>query len=342
MQNKNMSLMRRLDGSQTEEDMVAESQEKIADERIEDNFQKIINFFKEIKINFDTLEIFKELDNQITNNKQKVNEKYKYSKTIIEKNEYDEEVHNYLNAKLLNLTNISLDYYNKINNSYYDLRNYINKSIEEIYDSLNQCTNITYEVFNKEFDKIVKNIESFNNDISEANSKTNTLDTYAKKIDHKINYVDTVITDLKTQGEFKFNIMYKNESIKKLIIAASIINRSRPNKVNINITNSLSDCGKVINALEIEFNEANFTTDLLYDSITNNINLTMHTLFDRYQYYSTYYLINGTSRKQSADTGDNKIIIPKNCTNIISLILIPRNGTNVYERNETSYEFVKA
>ena len=81
--------------------------------------------------------------------------------------------------------------------------------------------------------------------------------------------------------------MYKNESIKKLIISANIINRSRPNKININITNSFSFCGKVINALEIEFNEANFTTDLLYDSITNNINLTMHTLFDKYIYTDT-------------------------------------------------------
>ena len=41
MENKNMSLLRRLDGSQTEEDMLAESQEKIADEGIEENFQKI-------------------------------------------------------------------------------------------------------------------------------------------------------------------------------------------------------------------------------------------------------------------------------------------------------------
>ena len=339
--NKNVSLMRRLEGSQTEEDMLAESQEKIADEGIEENFQKIINFFNDIKINFDTLEIFKELDNQIKNNKQKINEKYKYSKKIIEENEYDEEVNNYLNEKLLNLTDISLDYYNKINNSYYELRNYINNSIEEIYDSLNQCANITYKEFNREFDKIVNNTESFNTDISEEKSKSNTLAPYKQDSDNKVTYIDTVITDLKTQGEFKFNIMHKNESIKKLIITANIINRSRPNKVNINITTNFSFCGKVINALEIEFNEANFTTDLLYDSITNNINLTMHTLFDKYIYYSTYYLINGTSKTQNVDTGDNRMVIPNACKNQISEILIPRNGTNVDERNETSYEFVK-
>ena len=342
MYNKNISLMRRLEGSQTEEDMLVESQEKIADEGIEENFQKIINSFNEIKINFDTLEIFKELDNQIKNNKQKINEKYKYSKKIIEEIEYDEEVHNYLNKKLLNLTDISLDYYNKINNSYYELRNYINNSIEEIYDSLNQCANITYEEFNREFDKIVNNTESFNTNIPEENSKSNTLTPYKQDSDHKVNYVDTVITDLKTRGEFKFNIMYKNESIKKLIITASIINRSRPNKVNINITNSFSFCGEIINALEIEFNEANFTTDLLYDSITNNINLTMHTLFDKYTYYSTYYLINGTSKTQNVSTGDNSMIIPNSCKNQNTQILIPKNGTDVDKRNETSYEFMKA
>ena len=341
MENKNMSLLRRLDGSQTEEDMLAESQEKIADEGIEENFQKIINTLNVIKINFDSLEIFKEFDNKINNNKQNINEKSKYAKKIIEENDYEEEVHYYLNEKLLNLTNISLDYYNNINSSYYELRNYIKKSIEEIYNSLNLCANITYEEFNKEFDKIINNTKSFNTDISE-NSKSKTLKRYEQKSDHKTNYVDSVITDLKAQGEFKFNIMYKNESIKKLIISANIINRSRPNKININITNSFSFCGKVINTLEIEFNEANFTTDLLYDSITNNINLTMHTLFDKYIYYSTYYLINGTSTTQNADSGENNMDIPIFCKNKITEILIPRNGTNVDERNETSYDFVKA
>lgn len=341
MKNKNMSLLRRLDGSQTEEDMLTESQEKISDEGIEENFQKIINALNVIKINFDSLEIFKELDNNITNNQQKINEKYKYSKKIIEENDYEEEVHNYLNEKLLNLTNISLDYYNNINSSYFELRNYIKKSIEEIYNSLNLCANITYEEFNEEFDKIIYNTEPFNTDISE-NSKSKTLKRYEQKADHKTNYVDSVITDLKAQGEFKFNIMYKNESIKKLIISANIINRSRPNKVNINITNTFSFCGKVINALEIEFNEANFTTDLLYDSITNNINLTMHTLFDKYIYYSTYYLINGTSTTQNADSGENNMDIPILCKKQNTTILIPRNGTNVDKRNETSYDFIAA
>ena len=100
--------MRRLDGTETEADMIAESQEKIVDEGIEENFQKIINSLNVIKINFDSLDIFKELDNKINNNKQKINEKYKYSKKIIEENEYEEEVQNYLNEKLLNLSDISI------------------------------------------------------------------------------------------------------------------------------------------------------------------------------------------------------------------------------------------
>ena len=110
---------------------------------------------------------------------------------------------NYLNEKLLNLSDISiLLHYNKINSSYYELRNYIKKSKGKIYNYLNLCANITYEEFNKEFDKIVNNTESFNIDISE-NSKSKTLKHYEKKSD-----------------------------------PANIINRSRPNKININIINS--------------------------------------------------------------------------------------------------------
>ena len=341
IEKKDRRLRRRLEGSETEEEMAIDSQERITDEGIEENFQKIINSLNNVKINFDSLDIFKEFDNQIINNKQKINEKYKDSKRIIEENDYEEEIKNYLNEKLLNLTNISLEYYNRINQTYYELRNYLNKSILEIDNSINKCANVTYEEYNKEFDKIVNNTQSFNNEISETKQKYN-LDTYQQKTEHKTNYVDSSVTDLKIQGGFKFDVKYKTENIKKLIIAASIINRSIPNLANINVTYEFSKCGKVINVLDIEFNDANYTMDLLYDSETNNINITMYTLFEKYWYYSTYYLINGTTITQNADTGDNEMNIPTKCKNVISKILIPKNGTEIDEKNSITYAYEKA
>ena len=80
---KNNNLRRRLDGEQTEEDMANESQERIFDQGIEENFQKILESLSNIKINFDTLDAFKDIDKKINNNKNKINESYKKAKKII-------------------------------------------------------------------------------------------------------------------------------------------------------------------------------------------------------------------------------------------------------------------
>ena len=74
---KNNNLRRRLDGEQTEEDMANESQGRIFDQGIEENFQKIIESLNNIRINFDTLDAFKDIDKKINTNKNKINEGYK-------------------------------------------------------------------------------------------------------------------------------------------------------------------------------------------------------------------------------------------------------------------------
>ena len=72
---------------------------------------------------------------------------------------------NKLNEKLNNLRNITNDYYDKINQSYYILRDFLNKSFTEIDKTLNQCANIIYKTFNKEYEGIEDKTNKINTNI---------------------------------------------------------------------------------------------------------------------------------------------------------------------------------
>ena len=156
--------------------------------------------------------------------------------------------------------------------------------------------------------------------------------TIYDKSEHKTNSINSSLTDVKKQGEFKFDIQYKQDNIKKLIIMAKIINRSRPNKANIDINSGEQGCNKVVNNLDIEFNEANYTMDIIFDSETNKINISTYTLFDEYTYYTETYKYNGSSTPESIGNGDNSMNVPGKCNNNKHIIkekeAIPVNKTN--------------
>ena len=207
---------------------------------------------------------------------------YKTSKNLIRKNEYQEEVEDYLNEKLTNLTKISNDYYNKINESYYNLRNYLNQSIHEIDDTLKKCAKITYNTFNKEYEKIyneTKNVDTKYEEITHSSDKLE----YTKKTEHKTNTVKGEYTDLTKYGEFKLELLFEGDVIKKPKVAASIISKSRPKKLNLNISSPFGTCGENINVLEVEFNDANYTMNIDYNTESTNINVTTFTSFDKFE-----------------------------------------------------------
>ena len=343
--NKNNNLRRRLDGEQTEEDMANESQERIFDQGIEENFQKIIESLNNIKIDFDTLDAFKDIDKKITNNKDKINESYKKAKKIIEDNEYEEEIKDYLFEKLLHLTNISKEYNNEIYESYYSLREYLNNSIEDINNKINNIARLTYIIYNQEFEKIVNETKSSYNSISETENIEFDLPniTYDKS-EHKTTSVNYSLTDMKKEGEFTFDLKYKQDNIKKLLIMAKIINRNRPKKTNIDI-NYAEDgqCNKVINNLDIEFNEVNYTMDILFDSETNKINISTYTLFEEYKYYTETYKYNGSSTRQKISTIGNTMYIPNNdCKKQKKIILKEREAVIVNKTNENFSYIINA
>ena len=318
MEKKNNNLRRRLEGSQTEEEIAEESKERILDQGIEENFQKILNYLNNVKINFQTSSAFNDLSKKISNNIRKINEKYKETKILIEENDFEEDVIIYLNTKLTNLTNISKEYYYTINKTYNEFKNYLNQSIEDIYNKANSCANITYKVFNQKFEKIVNKTNKSNKmsffNISNYKSEN---DFFQENSEHTSNSVNVSFTDMLERAEFKFDIYYKGENIKKLYILASIINRIKPNKALIDITSQSDNCSKAVHSLDIEFKEVNFTMDIYYDSESNKINISVFIFFEEYNYISQMYEINATKSYSIINIPDvGEMEVPSKCKNI--------------------------
>ena len=142
-------------------------------------------------------------------------------------------LHNNINEKLNNLTNVTNVYYDKINQSYYNLRDFLNKSLTEIDKTLNQCANITYKTFNKEYESIANNTNTINTKYTNNTEKFNTI-KYTKKTEHKTNKVEADLSNFREYGEFKFDLVFEgNSSIKNPKITANIIDKSRPKTLSL-------------------------------------------------------------------------------------------------------------
>lgn len=92
--------------------------------------EKLLNIFENTKLFFETLKEFSDFDQIIENNLNNLNIAFKESQKRIINNNYDEEINDNLNNKLIYLKEITLDYYNKINGSYYDIKQYLKGSIQ--------------------------------------------------------------------------------------------------------------------------------------------------------------------------------------------------------------------
>ena len=125
--------------------------------------------------------------------------------------------------------------------------------------------------------------------------------------------------------KFKYDLEFENNRIKKPNVKINIINQNKPKKMNFDLVKTLNECGKVVESLEIEFNDVNYTMNIDYNTNSTDINLTTITNFEAYQYnkevyqieeenFSECYLILGINiciEYTTCDYNDRKIISTK-------------------------------
>ena len=122
-QNKD-NFRRRLVDFNNEEEILEESKRILNLKDVKQTFDELTSKFWIISNDLRT-SIFNDFEEVIKNYKNNLiveNDKLKY---IIEENRYDYDINLFLNEKLDNLTNNLINYYENINSSYYELKNFI-------------------------------------------------------------------------------------------------------------------------------------------------------------------------------------------------------------------------
>ena len=290
---------------------------KVADKSLDEIFHKLLNNSHQIKMYIQSLELFEEFDKKISDSKINLNSAYKKAKKLILDNNYEEEIRINLENRLIDLKNNSLEYYSLINESFYNLKVYLNTSISKINDLLNDCANITYENFEKKYSEYLSKVIPVNIEKKEG-------DTFDYEDDVLVqNYqitVKAISEEIEKEAIFKYNYEYdliEENGIKIPKLKTMIINLSHPKTLTIQLIKEITSCAKEIEEIVIVFNNANYSVSLDFSPNSEDILSTISTLFDDYQYTVERYNTTDSSEPICIGDGINTRIIcykPK-CSN---------------------------
>ena len=303
-----------------------EDNRKIPDKYLDETFNKILNNSLNLKIFIQSLEKFDEFDQKIEKGITNLNLSVLESGDLIDNNSYTLDVKTNLENRLYYLQNHSLEYYSKINESFYNLRIYLNESISKINDLFNDCINITIKTFEQKYSDIFDRVNSFNSLIEDEIEKLQ-----KSKVERTQNYqvtVNTTIENIKGNFLLKYDYQYDTNEIRGIKIprlSTSIINLSRPKKLTIDIIKDITACAKEIESIEVIFNNVNYSATLDFSPNSRNIISNISGIFD--DYYYTVERYNTTDSTTVVCTGNSyntiKICFPGVCPNTKDKTLIP-------------------
>ena len=265
---------------------VNQNNNNIVYNNLDETFETIIKKIDKTKSNIEYLNIFKNYDKIIIKNINNLNLEYKESKKLIEDSDYDEETNNYYNNKLNDLKEITMDYYTKVNESYYNIRQYLNEFFKNIYHDIDKCINATYETLIKEYKKISEEEKSINEEYSNNNEFSlikNLLD-----VEDTIYYIDADITYVENYAKFTLDLLFEDNNFRYPKLVASIINKNKPKKMWLDIYSPYGYCSKTGTIIEATFSDTNYIMNLNYGTKTEKINMTTIINYEKYEFIEAY------------------------------------------------------
>ena len=308
---------------------------EINDKHIDVTFPKLLKNVENMKIFIQTLKEFNEYDKIILKNINNVNIAYKESKKLLDDNN-DEENYSHLNDKLSYLKDLSLDYYNRINESYYNIREYLNKSIQDINEDINKCINKTYETLINEYKKLEE--VPFNKEFS-RNEDSPISNNYQFKNEDTYYYISSTLKDIEYYSKFNLELIFENNDYRNPKVVASIINKSKPKKMILDISSSEGYCSQKGIIIDANFNEANYQMNITFDTKSLYANVTTITNFDKYDYNTEIYEIKEGDEEICFTIAYINFCIPPPCrdTKTLSSEKITSEKKEIIERNFVKY-----
>ena len=211
----------------------------------------------------------------------------KIAQSKIIENDYEENILILLNEKLEYLKTKSLDYYNQINESYYNVRNYLIESINNINNELNECANITYITYKEKYEEIANKAEPFNKEEIEMSQEPQVIEPYDTQ-NKQVN-IEYSILNMTKKTRFKFDFEFEEGNILKPKVRLTIINQSRPKKITVNFKSEIEGYGDTIETFEAEINEVNYTMNIDFNTQSTDLNITTIYNLESYQYTKVMY-----------------------------------------------------
>ena len=273
-----------------------------------------------------SLELFEKFDKKISDSKNNLNSAYKKAKTLISDNNYEEEIRIKLLIRLIDLKNNSTEYYSLINESFYNLKVYLNSSISKINDLLNDCANITYENFEKKYSEYLNKVIPIN--IEKKEGDTLNYEKNVLNSDYQIT-VKALSEEMQKEAIFKYYYEYdiiEKDGIKIPKLKAELINFSHPKTLKIQIIKEIAYCTKEIEEIYITFNNVNHSVSLDFSANSKSVISTISTLFEEYEYTVERYNTSVNSELICVGNGVNTLRIcykPK-CSKVNIQQIIPK------------------
>ena len=267
-----------------------EEDNKIYDKPIDEILGKLLNSSENSKIYVETLKELNDLKNIITKDFNKINIAFKESQKIIQDSNYEDSLKNDLYIVLEIHKNISINYYKRINESYYNIKQYLNESLLNIDNEIKNSINATYEILINEYKNFAEEEEPINVEYSKTIESLNPI-YYNYVIGEKSYHITAKITNFQSYAKFKFGVEFENNDYRYPKIVASLINKSRPNNMKLDIFCYFGYCGKDGTILDINFNEEDYKMNLYFDIKSDNINVNTITNFDKYEYTLEMYTL---------------------------------------------------
>ena len=246
----------------------------------------MIGYSENTTIFINSFEEFNKFKDIISNEFSNLDKSFKKSKEQIIKNNYEEDIKNYLFEKLYYIKNITANYYNSINDIFYEIKDYLVNSILDLNNLLNECENITYIAFSEKYQTISKEVQNLDKDY---NIKEENLIPIIYNLNCENYNIKATAKFEKLIKKAKFKYYYNYEKGSSPIMRVELIDEGKPEKLNLEIEDSYGDCGNKIQEIEAEFGNVSFITYIDYNISTNKINMTTITNFESYDYTIVKY-----------------------------------------------------
>ena len=239
-------------------------------------------------------------------------------------------------TKLDKLYNILIHYYSNIILGVTEFRSHMSANILSININTNVTMDTTASTLNKEYKNILSKTKDF--DVSYINNtESSPYYEYKHETEHMINKASATFTGIKEHSEFKYETYLLGDLFKTPYVKARIVDKTIPDKLFLQVRTEYGFCGRTSFRYDVDFNDANYTLTLDYDTKNNIINITTYTDFEKYFYTSQMYQIPEKFDLECIEYFGYEVCFMKQCYNKTSRILskIYTNEVPAKNINET-------